>query len=291
MTFKSKPMGMLGVTLVLGLSTLVVLAQSSYPRIASAVPNYSTSPHKLTIVGSGFGTTKPQVTISQAGALVLSYNANIVVVQIPSVIDAIPGSYHLTLTTGTMGTSNEPETADIDVTLGAVGPTGPAGLPGAQGPLGPIGTTGPAGPSGPTGPTGPTGPQGPPGQPSTPMFTGRFTIPAQTARMDFLYYFPTPLPIDFNEIIWQFVPITLQSAGPYGFGSPDCFLSDASGNFRPLPLIPPLQAEYMLRSTDGTKIAGIHVTANTGDIGIVTDALSPRCSGDVEYYYIAIPFR
>ena len=105
--------------------------QFAGPVINSAVPNYATTPNRLTILGSNFGTTLPGVKISGTMAVVTSYNDAMVVVQIPAAISATPGSYTLALT---RGSDQCVSSTSFDITVGAVGPQGPQGFQGPQGP-------------------------------------------------------------------------------------------------------------------------------------------------------------
>jgi len=141
-------------TALIGFSSLPMHAATK-PSIVSATPIYTVTPHQLIISGTGFGTSQPVVTIGALPAAILSFTDTVVAVQIPSVIDAVPGVYSLTLSTGT---GNGIDTTSIDVTLGAVGPTGATGATGAQGSSGPAGPQGAAGPAGATGAQGATGP-------------------------------------------------------------------------------------------------------------------------------------
>ena len=120
-------------TALIGFSSLPMHAATK-PSIVSATPSYTVTPHQLIISGTGFGTSQPVVTIGALPAAILSFTDTVVAVQIPSVIDAVPGVYSLTLSTGT---GNGIDTTSIDVTLGAVGPTGATGATGAQGATGP----------------------------------------------------------------------------------------------------------------------------------------------------------
>jgi hypothetical protein len=84
-----------------------------------------------------------------------------VVVQVPSSIDSVPGTYELTLTNNSFLGDDSQRTAALATAIGAVGPAGPAGAAGPAGPLGPPGAAGSAGPPGPAGPSGRAGPAGP----------------------------------------------------------------------------------------------------------------------------------
>ena len=115
---------------------------------------------QLTINGTGFGTVRPQVTLSGEQLTVLNSTDTKVTVTLPAGI--IPGSYLVTLV-------NERTRlpAVFSALVGSVqGPAGPPGVPGpagAAGAQGPIGLTGPAGPKGAAGVQGPQGSQGSPG--------------------------------------------------------------------------------------------------------------------------------
>lgn len=86
-----------------------------------------------------------------------------ILVVMPPGIDATPGTFLLTVTTGPGTTQFDA----FDVTVGAVGPPGP---------VGPQGPTGPKGEPGPEGPPGPQGPPGPPGTISRSFDSGWFAV-------------------------------------------------------------------------------------------------------------------
>src|SRR6185436_14818690 len=69
----------------------------------------------------------------------------------------LPGTYLLTVKTGTGGSA---QAGSLDVTIGTVGPVGPQGPAGPQGAAGAQGPAGAAGPQGQTGAPGATGPAG-----------------------------------------------------------------------------------------------------------------------------------
>jgi hypothetical protein len=169
----------LALTLLPGLGCHVLLA-GERTSIVSAGTVYTTSPHQLVIKGTGFGTSRPVVAISGFPALVLSYTNTVVTVQIPAVVDAVPGTYVLTLDSGPG--RDEDKAATLDITLGAVvadsgGATGPQGVQGPVGATGAQGLTGLNGATGAKGSTGPAGVTGPQGLPGVPGLQG----PAGTA--------------------------------------------------------------------------------------------------------------
>ena len=131
------------------------------PVILSAEPTYITTHPTLTLTGTGFGTDLPTVTIDNLPATVLSFSNTVVIVQIPSVVGDVPGSYSVVLT---RAVDQCPSAATFEVTIGSIGPQGPAGTaggpPGPQGPTGPTGIQGSRGAPGATGSTGPIGPIG-----------------------------------------------------------------------------------------------------------------------------------
>jgi hypothetical protein len=162
-----RPIVISALTVFLGFSSISMQADDR-PAIESAAEVLNVTPHQLIIKGSGFGWSQPVVNISAVPASVLSHTETVVVVEIPSSIAAVPGSYILTLATGPGNGANQTQ---LDVTLGATGGpgpqgvAGPAGATGAQGVAGPAGATGPQGVAGPAGATGPQGVAGPAGTP------------------------------------------------------------------------------------------------------------------------------
>lgn len=141
---------------ILFLMTLRLAAQPAIDHVELAYP--ANHGPQLTIVGSGFGTVVPLVTIDNLGCAVLSYTQTVVVAEIPTSINLPPGTYTLALTsTSANGKKNS---STFALALGAVGPAGPVGPAGAAGPAGPAGAAGPAGPAGAAGPVGPAGPVG-----------------------------------------------------------------------------------------------------------------------------------
>jgi len=102
------------------------------------------------------------VTINYLTAVVVTFNDTQVVVQIPALVYATPGSYGFSVFRSSDKCWSAP--SSFEVTIGGVGPQGPAGpigLTGAAGVKGAAGATGPAGQTGMTGITGVAGPIGP----------------------------------------------------------------------------------------------------------------------------------
>lgn len=149
------------------------------PGIDSVSADFSMNPVPLTITGSAFGASMPQVTVDLLPAQIVCYTETEIVAYLPAALSS--ASYLLKVTNTTTAQSGT-----FDATLGPVGPAGPLGpagpagpqgsqgLPGAtgatgatgpSGPAGPDGASGPAGPAGPVGPQGPVGAAGPPGPP------------------------------------------------------------------------------------------------------------------------------
>src|SRR5579871_2133574 len=120
------------------------------PTISSAIVN--TTNNQMTIVGTGFGTATPTVSMAGTNLAVVSNGSTQVVATVPGSFG--PGSYSLSVTNASG------QTAAFSVTLGAVGAAGPQGPGGPQGPAGPQGPPGPQGPAGSQGPPGTTGPAG-----------------------------------------------------------------------------------------------------------------------------------
>ena len=145
------------VAALLAIGTASGFADERY--IKATVPNFSTSPATLSIVGVGFGEKKPTVTLGGVAQAVVSFSDTTVVVniQMPTASSrdsAPPGSYLLKLS---RGDKEEDDPLLFWTTLGAVGPQGPQGpqgvpgMPGLPGIPGPQGVPGPAGPPGPAG--------------------------------------------------------------------------------------------------------------------------------------------
>jgi hypothetical protein len=171
-------------TLLPVLACNVVLA-GERTSIVSAGMIDTTSPHQLVIKGTGFGTSRPVVAISGFPALVLSYTNTVVTVQIPAMVDAVPGTYVLTIDSGPG--RDEDKAATLDITLGAavagpVGATGPQGLSGATGAKGSTGTAGATGPQGLPGVPGLQGPAGPAGANGANGVNGALLVSTVTIR-------------------------------------------------------------------------------------------------------------
>jgi hypothetical protein len=130
----------------------------SKPVIISATPEFAITPGQLTIAGSNLGGLKPLITLDGMPLEVISFAPASVTALLPA-SNLLPGSYVLVLTSG----QHPEDTAEFNVTLGAVGPKGDTGATGAVGPKGDKGDTGATGLVGPQGPQGPAGPQGPQG--------------------------------------------------------------------------------------------------------------------------------
>lgn len=148
-------------------SSAPIVAQNSSHVVATASQNslvidtasVDTVTNRVTITGRNFGNSAPAVKLAEVPIAVQSYdfNSQTLIANLPAGL--APGSYLLTVTAG----SGQNQTADFDLTTGAVGPKGPQGLKGDIGPMGPQGPTGAAGPTGPIGPIGPIGLKGDPG--------------------------------------------------------------------------------------------------------------------------------
>jgi len=143
------------VILALPLSPPVAAQSSSVPLITSVIADYAASPPTLTIKGTSLGSPgATTVTLDLLGNLTLrSVTSTQVVANLPTNPAVAPGSYLLTLTSGSRASQFD----EFWLTLGAQGPLGPTGATGAVGPQGP------AGPQGLTGATGAAGPACTPG--------------------------------------------------------------------------------------------------------------------------------
>ena len=154
----------------LPLSPRAAAQQSSAPMITSVTADYTVSPPTLTIKGAVLGSPgTTTVTLDELGNLTLkSVTSTQVVASLPTNPAVAPGSYLLTLTTGSKANQFD----EFWLTLGAQGPQGPQGSTGATGAVGP---QGPSGPQGLTGATGAAGPACTPGD-----FISCYTGPAGT---------------------------------------------------------------------------------------------------------------
>ncbi len=122
--------------------------------IDSASINYTAN--TITVTGQGFCANSKLPTVifnlTQLKLVTTVCSNTSVVANLPA---QAQGSYKLTVTNGSAGSTT------FEVTYGAVGPQGPIGLTGASGATGAAGPTGATGQQGLTGATGATGPQGP----------------------------------------------------------------------------------------------------------------------------------
>ena len=146
------------VIVALPISPPVAAQASSTPLITSVTADYTVSPPTLTIKGAVLGSPgTTTVTLDQLGNLTLrSVTSTQVVASLPTNPAVAPGSYLLTLTTGSKANQFD----EFWLTLGTQGPQGPQGLTGASGA---VGLQGPSGPQGLTGATGAAGPACTPG--------------------------------------------------------------------------------------------------------------------------------
>ena len=146
------------VIVALPISPPVAAQASSTPLITSVTADYTVSPPTLTIKGAVLGSPgTTTVTLDQLGNLTLrSVTSTQVVASLPTNPAVPPGSYLLTLTTGSKANQFD----EFWLTLGTQGPQGPQGSTGATGAVGP---QGPSGPQGLTGATGAAGPACTPG--------------------------------------------------------------------------------------------------------------------------------
>ena len=158
------------VIVALPISPPVVAQASSTPLITSVTADYTVSPPTLTIKGAVLGSPgTTTVTLDQLGNLTLkSVTSTQVVASLPTNPAVAPGSYLLTLTSGSKANQFD----EFWLTLGTQGPQGPQGSTGATGAVGP---QGPPGPQGLTGATGAAGPACTPGD-----FISCYTGPAGT---------------------------------------------------------------------------------------------------------------
>jgi len=144
------PMAVVALVLIvaLPLSPPVAAQASSTPLITSVTADYTVSPPTLTIKGTSLGSPgTTTVTLDQLGNLALkSVTSTQVVANLPTNPAVAPGSYLLTLSSGSKASQFD----EFWLTLGTQGPQGSTGATGAvgpQGPAGPQGLTGAAGPA------------------------------------------------------------------------------------------------------------------------------------------------
>src|SRR5208282_5927204 len=163
----------------------------------------------ITVTGQGFCADSKLPTVvfnlTQLKLVTTVCSNTSVVANLPA---QAQGSYKLTVTNGSTGSST------FDVTYGAVGPQGPMGLTGATGPTGPQGSAGPQGQTGAQGPqglpgatgaTGPQGTQGPQGVAGTNgtngagfNFRGAFNTSNTYATNDVVTYAPANITYNVN---------------------------------------------------------------------------------------------
>src|SRR5438105_6532290 len=86
---------------------------------------------QLTIIGSGFGTVKPTVTIDKFTLSVSTYTDTNIVAELAPSLNLPPGSYTVTLVNTTKKAGDPKGSTTFIVTLGAVGAMGPAGPAGS----------------------------------------------------------------------------------------------------------------------------------------------------------------
>ncbi len=164
----NKPIAVLSVGLAM-LSTVAFERALAAPSLVINSAQADTQLTTITIYGAGFAAKPAVVTLGGFAAplVITSLTDNVITAALPAGV--VPQTYALVVSENLKGGLS----AELDVTLGAVGPMGPRGPQGAQGPAGQTGLTGPMGPQGPqgpvgqtgsTGPAGPQGPQGPQGQ-------------------------------------------------------------------------------------------------------------------------------
>jgi hypothetical protein len=141
------------------LGAAVALAMTASGLFAATINSSQAdlSAHTIIIGGTGFGSTKPTVSLNAVSLPVTSFSSTVIKATLPTGLGA--GSYLLTVNASSL------LLGVMDVTIGAVGP---AGSPGPQGPVGPPGPKGDPGSAGVAGPVGPVGPSGSAGLPGAP---------------------------------------------------------------------------------------------------------------------------
>src|SRR5580658_10155927 len=97
-----------------------LLAATPSPQIENTTINYATTPNRITIIGKNLAPKKglPDVVLNGEDLGLISSTSTSVVAYLPS--DLAPGSYMLSLNTGS--DNNLSDIATFVVTLGAVGP-------------------------------------------------------------------------------------------------------------------------------------------------------------------------
>jgi hypothetical protein len=148
--------------LYLGAAGLALIAGSASIGTAQAAAHINEATVNsgltlLTIVGGGFGTTKPQVFFGGTQLTVETFSTTKITADLPSGIG--PGSYDLALIVPPTSGNNGGSLA-FSVTIGDQGAVGPRGSTGAAGEKGATGATGSVGPTGGTGVAGATGATG-----------------------------------------------------------------------------------------------------------------------------------
>ena len=176
------PRSLIALALMLALCSLAVVpvtaTTTTLPLISSVQLNLP-SAGKITINGTGFGMTKPTVTVGGTSLFINDgFNNTRIVADAPSPLPAA-GDYLLVVT----NTSSR-LFGVLTITIGGVGPQGPigpTGQPGSQGPKGDKGDAGAQGIQGIQGEKGEKGEKGDPGE--TPDIT------ALLARLNALEHF------------------------------------------------------------------------------------------------------
>lgn len=155
-----------------------------FPKIMSVLENPAGT--QITINGTDFGTSTPDVWLGTTSLTVTQSSSTIITADLPATTPA--GAYLLRVE------RNHPHlTAFFAADIGQVGPIGPQGpqgvqgVPGpqgAQGLQGPQGLSGPQGPQGIQGPVGNTGPQGPVGPSGGQVWSTNFVLPSTLTSSD-----------------------------------------------------------------------------------------------------------
>jgi len=139
------------------------------PKITKVIIDYTVTPYKLNIYGTGFAPSQSGVQFDVAQITVSSSTSTLIVAQLLS--NSYPvGTYPVVVGTRTTGSSTlTSKSAPFYVYLGAlssssnpgaIGPTGAQGSIGLTGVIGQQGAKGVTGPNGSPGDVGPTGPKG-----------------------------------------------------------------------------------------------------------------------------------
>src|SRR6185503_8383553 len=157
------PRSLITLALMLALCSLAVVpvtaTTTTLPLITSVQLNVPAA-GKITINGTGFGTTKPTVTLGGTSLFINDgFNNTRIVADVPAPLPA-SGDYLLVVT----NTSSR-LFGVLTITIGGVGPQGPPGPQGDRGPQGEQGVQGPKGVKGDPGAQGIQGIQGEKGDP------------------------------------------------------------------------------------------------------------------------------